>query len=68
MVLYKLFTKEEHKKIEREKRKFDSLKPKDKEKFCHELSASQWWRRSTHVKPTHRDIDYMIMAYLADKE
>ena len=61
MALYELFTKEEHEKIERE---YDSLKKKDLRKFAKEANA--YYNKIKNAD--NRITDFIIMAYLADKE
>ena len=63
MVLWELFTKEEHEKIEGE---FLALKEKDVEEFVNEVSAHHNKKQST-VRDD-RGTKFKIMAYLADKE
>jgi len=63
MVLWELFTKEEHKKIER---KFYSLKEKDIEKLVKKVSAHSW--KISNDGGDDRLTKFRIMTYLADKE
>ena len=58
-----LFTKEEHKKIER---KFYSLKEKDIEKLVKKVSAHSW--KISNDGGDDRLTKFRIMTYLADKE
>jgi hypothetical protein len=64
MVIWELFTKEEHEKIER---KIYSFKNEEEvEKFSEEAITHHYKTRDTERK--ERDLQYVIMAYLADKE
>ena len=63
MVLWELFTKEEHKKI---KRKFCSLKEKDVDKFVKEVCDHSL--KISNNGGDDRLRRFWIMAYIADKE